>query len=280
MLTEAQTARYLRRIGVGGGVGVSLDDLARLQRQHLMRIPYENLDLLNGVPLSLEPAALYRKLVERERGGYCFELQGLFRELLRALGYRVSQYAGRFMDEPGRVQMRRHRVLVVDLGGERHVCDVGVRGESPRCPLRLAADAVQSDGLCRYRYARDAFYGWVLWQQLPGADGWRPMLGFTEEPQIDDDYVMPSFFCERHPDSTFNKYMKVSRFTAGGNVAVVGNAVKVYAAGALQSRRELRGHADALAVLRDSFGLRVPEEYRLLTDTASGSVAREGKLTR
>ncbi len=55
-------------------------------------------------------------------------------------------YAGRFMDEPGIIQMRRYRLLVVDLDDGRYVCDVGVRSESPRHPLKLAADIVQTDG--------------------------------------------------------------------------------------------------------------------------------------
>lgn len=155
-----------------------------MQRQHLLYIPYENLDLLNGVPLSLTPEGLFQKIVLDHRGGYCFELQGAFYYLLKGLGYEVKQYAGRFMDEPGVIQMRRHRILVVSLSGKRYVCDVGVRSESSRIPLELTEGLEQRDGISLYRYEKDPFYGWVLMQKEPGK-AWKPLLGFTEEEQID-----------------------------------------------------------------------------------------------
>jgi len=67
-------------------------------------------------------------------------LQGLFKELLETLGFSVVQYAARFLDEGTAIQMRRHRVLVVTLGGRRYLVDVGVRNEAPRKALHLICD--------------------------------------------------------------------------------------------------------------------------------------------
>ncbi len=258
--TDRQIGQYFQRIGCTGSGRADLAALEELQLCHLLHIPYENLDLLNGVPLSLAAEALFRKIVLEGRGGYCFELQGLFYALLRSLGFAVTQYAGRFIDGTGVTQMRRHRVLVVALAGERYVCDVGVRNESPRRPLRLRADLVQTDGVSDYVYRRDPFYGWVLFQREQAKD-WQPMLGFTEEVQIDADYVMPSFFCERHPDSTFNKFMKISLFTPDSDLTLVENTFKIYRGGRVTERRELHTEAEARTLLTETFGIAVPASF-------------------
>lgn len=253
--SDEQIRSYFERIHWQGTREVSLENLTGMHRQHLLSIPYENLDLIQGVPLSLAPEALFQKIITGHRGGYCFELQGAFFYLLKSLGYEVRQYAGRFMDEPGVIQMRRHRILVVSLGGRRYVCDIGVRSESSRIPLELTEGLEQSDGISRYRYQKDLFYGWVLMQKEQGKD-WKPLLGFTEEEQIDADYVMPSFYCEKHPDSTFNKFMKISLFTPDSDLTLVGNTFKVYRHARVVQRRTLHTEEEAAGLLTDTF--RIP----------------------
>ena len=90
---------------------------------------------------------------------------------------------------------------------------------------------------------------------------WQPMLGFTEEVQLDADYVMPSFFCERHPDSTFNKFMKISLFTPDSDLTLVENTFKIYRGGRVTERRELRTEAEARTLLTETFGIAVPASY-------------------
>ncbi len=263
MFTEKQIQQYLERISYMGEIRTDLKTLKELQISHLMHIPYENLDLMNGTAISLAPPDLFDKMIIRHRGGFCFELQGLFYYLLQDLGYTVKQYAGRFMDEPWHIQMRRHRILVTELEGKRYVCDVGVRSESPRIPLELTEGLVQSDGISEYRYGRAPFYGWVLEQKEPQKE-WKTLLGFTEEPQIDADYVMPCFYCEKHEDSTFNKFMKISLFTRDSDLTIVGNTLKDYRQGKVVLRRELETEREAKSVLSESFGIVVPECYRTL----------------
>lgn len=263
MYNKEQIKQYLEKIRYSGSLEVTLDNLRALHSQHLLHIPYENLDQMNGVPLSLDTEALFNKMILQKRGGYCFELQGLFYYLLKSLGYEVVQYAGRFMNEPWHIQMRRHRILVVTLDGVRYVCDVGVRQESSRYPLILEEELVQTDGLSEYRYERDNFYGWVLMQKIADKE-WKPMLGFTEEPQIDEDYVMPSFYCEKHPDSTFNKYMKLSIFTEDANLTVVENEFCIFQGGKTVERHTILSNEEARKLLQEKFKIEVPKEYHNL----------------
>jgi arylamine N-acetyltransferase len=156
------------------------------------------------------------------------------------------------MDELGIVQMRRHRVLVIQIGNERFLTDVGIRSESPRIPVKLACDEIQSDGICGFQ--RDSFYGWVLCQKERGK-AWKSMYGFTEETQIDDDFIMPSFYCERHPDSTFNKFMKISIFSGESNFTLVNGVFQEYRKAKVQLRKKLTSKSETSNILKTYFGL-------------------------
>lgn len=254
MLKNEQIKQYLQRIEYSQPVSPDLDTLSGLQWTHITHIPYENLDILAGIPLSLKAEDLFQKIVAGKRGGYCFELQGLYGELLKSNGFHVTQYSARFMDEPGKVQMRRHRVLVVQIGNERFLTDVGIRSESPRIPVKLVCDEIQSDGICEYRFGRDSFYGWVFCQKERGKV-WKPMYGFTEEPQIDDDFIMPSFYCERHPDSTFNKFMKISIFSRESNFTLVNGVFQEYRKAKVQLKKKLTSQSETSNILKIYFGL-------------------------
>lgn len=254
MLTAEQLALYRERLAYHAPFSMDEATLSALQWAHMSHIPYENLDILAGIPLSLQPDDLFRKLVTRRRGGFCFESQGLFKELLETIGFSVAQYAGRFLYEGQPVQSRRHRVLVVTFGTERYLLDIGVRNEAPRRALRLVAGEVQSDGVCDYRFDRDDFYGWLLMQRERGKD-WKPTYGFTEEVQVDADFVPPCFYCERHPDSGFNKVMKISIFRGESNFTLVDGVFQEYRNAAVQEQRRLASREEVAAVLRECFGL-------------------------
>lgn len=260
MYNKKQLEAYLERIAYAGDLECTFENLSKLHFQHLLNIPYENLDLINGVPLKLDKESLYKKIVENHRGGYCFELQGAFYYLLRTLGYKVIQYAGRFMDEPWHIQMRRHRILVVELEDKQYVCDVGVCEEAPRYPLELKADIIQTDGVSEYRYENDEFYGWALYQKCKGKE-WKPIVGFTEEPQIDEDYVMPSFYCEQHPESDFNKYMWASIFTEDSNCTILRNDFRIFRGGNTTETKTIESDDEAVKMLKGIFKIDVPDEY-------------------
>src|SRR5690554_3265002 len=93
---KQEVRAYLDRIGYTGPLDGSAETLAQLQWCHLHTVPYENLDILDGVPLSLDIEHLIEKIIVRRRGGFCFELNVLFGWLLRELGYPVTDFVARF----------------------------------------------------------------------------------------------------------------------------------------------------------------------------------------
>lgn len=246
--------RYLSRIGLKGiSLPPTAQTLETLQRAHLRTVPYENLDILAGKPIVLEKEALYEKIVERRRGGYCFELNELFGHLLRALGFGVTDSFGRFLRGETEIPMRRHHVLLVACpDGKRFLCDVGVGNGSPMVPVPLIEGVPFSDGLESYRLRRDDFLGWVLEDAYKG--NWRDVYSFTEERQLPVDFVTTSFYCEKSPDSPFNKAPMISLRTQEGRKTRDGNEFRIFdASGVHIVTPETQEEADRL--MREWFGL-------------------------
>ncbi|MCB6993822.1 arylamine N-acetyltransferase [bacterium 210820-DFI.6.37] len=213
-MSQEQIKKYLKRIGEKEPETLDLAYLSRLQAAHMSRVPFENLDIMDGKALSLDRESLYEKIVIRKRGGVCSELNTLYNWLLESLGFDVVSYNSRVTGAAAPIQSRSHRIIGVRFGKDTYLTDVGYNFEHHRIPLLLKEGFVQDDGECGYRLERDAFFGWLMWQYRP-KEGWRKKLGFTEEPQIDLDFVPPTFFAQYHPDSRINKALKVSLYIDG-----------------------------------------------------------------
>ena len=249
-----QIQKYLKRINYTEPILNNGETLEKLQYAHLKNIPYENLDILNHIPLSLELPNLFNKIIERNRGGYCFELNSVYCWLLESIGFKVESLLGRFIIGETDIQMRCHRILKVEATDGIYLCDVGVRSESPRVALKLIQNEIQSDGFSEYKFIKEKFWGLVLWQKEEGKN-WVRMYAFTEEPQLDIDYHMPSFYCEQHPDSDFNKYMKLSIFTESGRVSLVGSTLKIYSGIDNVRRITLEGKEEIEIEIKKYFGI-------------------------
>jgi arylamine N-acetyltransferase len=214
---DKTAAAYLERIGCVGLTDPTLETLKALQWAHVHHVPYENLDILAGKYLSVDLGDVYEKIVVRKRGGYCFELNGLFAWLLRELGFCVTEYYGRYLDgEPLDMPMRRHRIVRVDLGGEVYICDVGVGVTAPRWPLHFATDVVQTQLQEEYRIVTHPELGYVV--QFLHKGQWNRLYSFTTDPQYPIDFEMPNHWCLTHPDSIFkNMTMVFIRTPEGRN---------------------------------------------------------------
>ena len=225
--------------------------LHQIQYAHCTRIPYENLDILRGTPLSLDYERLFDKIVTRGQGGYCFELNGLLGWLLRELGYQVTDYMARYLRGETTIPMRRHRVLKVVATDGVWLCDAGIGEVAPRLPIRLEENTVQEQYGETYRLKKEPFLGWVLEDLHHGQ--WRNFYAFTEEPQLNVDFIAPSFYCEKHPDSPFTAQEMFSLKTADGRITLDGNIFKIFSGDSV-TVHELQT-AEAMADAYKKFGL-------------------------
>ena len=170
---------YLERIGYAGAAEPTLAVLGELQRAHMLTVPFENLDIALGRRLVLDRRANYAKIVERRRGGWCFELNGLFAWLLEQLGYRVTLLGSRV--EGDRAVVGRdlaHLLLRVDLD-RPYIVDVGF-GEGPLEPVPLEQVA---DGVIRHHNGMDVV--------------------FTEQPRRLEEFQGMCDFLQTSPESGF-----------------------------------------------------------------------------
>jgi arylamine N-acetyltransferase len=254
--TKEQINIYLHKVGYNEKIELDGKTLQLLQIAHLKNIPYENLDILKRVPLSLNSEALFKKMILNQRGGYCFELNGLYSNLLKSIGFDVINLAGRFIRDESFIRMRRHRILKVKTNDGIYICDVGAKSESPRIALRFIDGLIQNDGESEYKFEQSDSYGHILWQKS-GCRGWKKMYGFTDEPQQDIDYIMPSFFCEKHPDSPFINYKMISIFTDTGNITLVRDTLQYCDNAKVVKKVELKNKEDIDSALVKYFKIRI-----------------------
>ena len=139
-----ELAAYLERIGYAGPVRPDVATLVALHRAHLQAVPYENLDVQLGRPLTIDPEAAIEKIVGRGRGGWCYEMNGVFGAALAQIGFEVTRMAGAANRELlGDIMAGNHLVLLVEIEGQPWIADVGFGdGSQDPFPLRPASMTV------------------------------------------------------------------------------------------------------------------------------------------
>ena len=258
-LSALSVERYLARILCPLDVPPDAEFLAELQTRHLHAVPYENLDILAGRRVSLELNALYTKVVEQGRGGYCFELNALFAWLLRALGYGVVDYVARFWrEERSLPPKRRHHVLGVWAEGRQYLVDVGVGGVVPVRPLLLEHGIENVQGTECYRLMRDPRFGWILQERK--RESWSWVYSFTEEPQESGDFAFADFWCQNAEASPFRQNAMAAIRTKEGRHSIAGNEVRLFRGNAV----EILTPSDPTAwkeALLQHFGIRIGADF-------------------
>lgn len=245
-LSREQASAYLARIRHGGDVSPTLPTLRALHRAHLLSVPFENLSISRGERIHLEEAWLFEKIVSRRRGGYCYELNGLFALLLESLGFEVSRLAARV--GPDGIDFD-HLVLRVSLG-EPWLADVGF-GDSFVKPLALRGrDPQDGDERRSYRLSESA--GGLLLERLDdGAWARQFELGLQSWPLAA--FELGNHFHQTSPESHFTQNTVVSLATETGRLTLSKHRL-VTTENGVRREEALDGPAEA-DVLRQRFGI-------------------------
>lgn len=258
---------YLARLGYTGAREPTQHTLAQVVSRHALAIPFENIDAFIGRPISLDAAAVEDKLVRQGRGGWCFEQNLLLGEALRALGFDVTELAGRVVwgRAADAIAPRTHRLLLVRVEGGEWLADVGFGGQMLAGPLDLRSEAPQRDSHAQFRLSR--LGGDHLLSTLVRGE-WLPMYRFDEHPQLPVDFEAANFQLVHDPASHFTQQLVVSNLTAGGRHVMRGKEIAWHDLAGNTTRRELGDPGTVIATLRDVFGLRID------ADTAAALAAR------
>ena len=261
-------AAYCARIGYQGDLSPTVDVLRRLIPAHAGSITFEAIDVLLGRGVDLGPAAVDAKLIDRRRGGYCFEQNGLFRRVLTALGFEVDAHLARVRwNQPADAPPtpRSHMVLKVAIDGEAWLADVGFGSSVPTAPLRLATTDAQSTPNDVYRLIPN---GAVLRLEVRIADAWLPVYDIDPTPQFDVDFEMANWFTSAHPASHFRHRLVVTRTTPEARYALLDNRLTIRRPGGEPEVRFL--DADEIErTLAGTFALPVEPDWRPVIEKAA-----------
>jgi len=218
-------AAYLMRIRYNGETAVSIETLKNLHIAHAMNVPFENLDVFEKKPISLEIDDLFKKIVTNRRGGYCFEMNGLFSFVLKGLGFSVKNLLARVWVNNCEYGGKTHQVNVIEIGNQQWLCDVGFGGNGLVAPLLLEDGLEQEQYGRSYRIAMNPTYGYVLEYRINGE--YQPVYAFTLEACYVSDYEIANYFTSTHQASIFTKQRICTKPTETGRMTLLNNRLKV-----------------------------------------------------
>lgn len=242
---------YFDRIGYVEG-GTDSERLRRVHRAHITHIPFEALDVYNGKTLSLKPEDLFDKMVTRGRGGYCFEMNGLFCAMVREMGIPIYGVLARIAMAPGAFGAHTHRMNIAEADGARWVCDVGYGGDCFTVPLRLEPGLEQTAYGTTYRIVKGEKVQYSV--QILREEGFTDMLGFDDIPALPEDFELSNFYTNCHPTSGFRNFLMLNRFTEEGRYSLFNLSLNTVDASG-PHRREVPWE-ELPRVLEDCFGLK------------------------
>jgi len=246
------TKAYLQRINYTGPLAPSAEALSLLQVAHLRTVPFENLSIHSGEPIVLDDEALFEKIVRRWRGGFCYELNGLFAALLRALGFDVEMLSARVANAEGVFGPNfDHMTLLVTLA-ERWLVDVGF-GDSFLEPLKLDEESEQIQGHRAYRIVSEDEC-LTLMQRL-NDDEWRQQYRFNLRPYKYSDYAEMCRYHQTSPQSHFTKARICSRATPEGRISLSDLRFITTIADGERQEQILTNQEEYATILRDHFGV-------------------------
>jgi len=248
--------RYVERIGLEGPLPPTAASLRTLHRAHMLSVPFESYDCALGRPVTVDPEVNFAKIVERRRGGFCFELNGLFGSLLEALGFEVTLLSARpyvVGRETDTAPEFAHLVLLVLADGERWLVDVGF-GDGFLEPLRLdeTTDQEREHGRCYRVVPGIADRPWSKVQLFGGADA--EAYAFTLEPRRLEDFAGMCRYYSTAPDFSLVRSPVCSRATPTGRVTLAEHRLYVTVDG-VRTERALASEGEERAVLREWFGV-------------------------
>jgi N-hydroxyarylamine O-acetyltransferase len=246
--TEFDLGGYLSRIGVTATPEPTLAYLTLMARGQIRSIPFENLDPVAGVPVRLDPDSIWDKTMTRRRGGYCFELNLLLAEAMRAIGFHATPLLARVIMGRPEVGPRGHLLYVVDLPEGEHLVDVGFGGPGLVEPIPLEAGTTFSQDGVDFRLSTPDL-GEHMLQRMTAA-GWLDVYCFDRSRVVPLDIEMANFFYSTHPMVPFTNQLMCMFYDSEGMFGFREGALMYFNADlSVRRREELEGSEQLARVL-------------------------------
>ena len=248
---------YLERIRYKGLHEPTLDTLRKLQRAHLLTVPFENLDIHLGNPIILSLPAFYEKIVRRDRGGFCYELNGLFGWLLEQLGFKVTLLSAQVFQHTQPGPEFDHLVLLVEME-EPWLVDVGF---GDLCldvlPFKTNEETAYDDGSFRFVQSGTEY---VL--QRKRTSGWQSQYAFSLTPRQLTDFGDMCRYQQTSPESHFTQKTVCSLATLEGRITLSNNRL-ITTSSEHREEHEVKTENEYRNLLKTHFGIELEKETRI-----------------
>lgn len=248
--------KYLERIGLAKIPSCDVSGLQTIQLAQVQSIPFENIDPFLSRGVSLQSNLLYEKLLDRARGGYCFELNQLFSQALSAIGFSPVPILGRvFMGRP-EGGPRTHLATLVKIEGRTWLADVGFGGPGlvQAVPFESGYEEIQLGR--KIRLKKDAQWGMLYQENMDGI--WRTLYALPEETTLPIDMEVGNHYCATHPQSVFTNSLYLSLPSDGVRTTVFNRSLR-HVEGEVTREESISSEAAFSTLLRDTFRIRLSD---------------------
>lgn len=216
--------RYMARIGFLEKIDINLHTLSALHRHHAFSIPFENFSVYLDGKVSLEKEDIQEKLIGKRRGGYCYEQNGLFHDLLNELGFDVEFLTSRPMYGHNEFRPKTHMILKINLEGKTYLADLGFTGLSVVEPIEIVDSTQVSSCSQQHRITTHPDRGFIL--QLCTNGRWDNLFSFDLEKQEYIDFKLANYFNSHSPESIFTQQLIAALYTPSGRIRLVDDILK------------------------------------------------------
>lgn len=263
--TESQPvdlASYLSRVDYHEKLDTSSRTLAALHQRHLQTFPFENLDVLRDKEISIELPAIANKLIAQHRGGYCFEQNGLFAEILRQIGFTVIPHIARvrWMADPAAISPLSHLVLQVETTDGPFLADVGFGGVGLVEPIRMDIDSEQH---AEFEPRRLLHRGRERLHQVRLGDTWHDVYQFPLDTAHPIDQEIANWYSFTHPKARFRNSLLVAKTTPTGRLIIADSEFIQRSWSGQATRTPIPDLPTLLSLLKTHFNIHLPPETTL-----------------
>lgn len=252
--TIMNTLAYLKRINFEGAPNVNLNTFKRLHEHHLNNVPFENLDIQHNRAIILELKHIFNKVVENKRGGFCYEVNYLFQQLLLQLGYDVKKISAQIVDDKETGPEFDHLALIVKLNGTNWLADVGF-GDLFVKPLSIDTTDTQYDGRHYFKIDNVDKNNFLLSMSMNGTDFEKKYIFQTDAKEIEQ-FEAECRFKQSDPSSYFVKNKIVTRPIGKGRKTIF-NEKYTFKTGSAKTEFMIENKEDEIRILKKEFNITI-----------------------
>ncbi|ULT25269.1 arylamine N-acetyltransferase [Sphingobacterium sp. E70] len=268
---------YLERIAISEGISGDLETLKKLTQAHPKHITFENIDSFTGIVPAIDTADIFQKLVTEKRGGYCYEQNSLFKEVLQTLGFNMKMHLARVLwsSKDGSETARTHMLLTTDIEGKKYLVDVGFGSMTLTAPIVFNSEQETPNGRFRLISLDDNFYRLDVFK-----NEWLPIYKFTlEEVQVSD-VDMANWYVATGPSSMFNKFLMITRVDEHARYALFNKEFNIRDNKGGKESSEITNEKELQSVLINYFKLDLPASILTTTYAKLNEVQSSFQVTQ